>query len=81
MALLFMYARSLPIQAKVHLRNLQFLAVAYDMELLSCAFDVVSMAVFYHFFKQFLETEMTCSQPIIVRKCIFKNQNLCFTSR
>ena len=32
-------------------------------------------------FKQFLETEMTWDQPIIVRQCIFKNQNLCFASR
>ena len=32
-------------------------------------------------FKQFLGTEMTSSQTIIVGECIFKNQNLCFTSR
>ena len=32
-------------------------------------------------FKQYLETEMTWSQPIIVRECISKNQNLCFASR
>ena len=32
-------------------------------------------------FKQFLGTEMTCSQIIVVRECIFKNQNLCFASR
>ena len=32
-------------------------------------------------FKQFLETEMTLSQPIIVRECIFKNQSLYFASR
>ena len=32
-------------------------------------------------FKQFLETEMNLSQPIIVRECIFKNQNLCYASR
>ena len=31
-------------------------------------------------FKQFLGTEMTSSQTIIVRECIFKNQNLCFAS-
>ena len=31
--------------------------------------------------KQFLETEITWGQPIIVRECIFKNQNLCFASR
>ena len=28
-------------QTKVHLKNLQFLAVTYDMVVLSCAFDVV----------------------------------------
>ena len=32
-------------------------------------------------FKQFLETEMTWSQQIIVREGISKNQNLCFASR
>ena len=32
-------------------------------------------------FKQFLATEMTCSQTVIVRESIFKNQNLCFASR
>ena len=31
--------------------------------------------------KQFLETEITWGQPIIVRECIFKNQNLCFARR
>ena len=30
---------------------------------------------------QFLETEMTWGQPIIVRECIFQNQNLYFASR
>ena len=35
-----------------------------------------------HFKKlQFLETEMTWSQPIIVRECSFKNQNLRFAPR
>ena len=37
----FMYARSLPVQTNVHLKNMQFLAGAYDMGFLSCAFDVV----------------------------------------
>ena len=37
----FMYARTLPVQTKVHFKNLQFLAVSYDMGFLSCAFDVV----------------------------------------
>ena len=36
---------------------------------------------FFLLFKQFLGTEMTGSQTIIVRECIFKNQNLCFASR
>ena len=75
-----MYARPIPIQTKVHFKKLQFFAVRYDMGVLSCAFDIVKMAVFFPLFKQFLETEMTWSQPIIVRECIFKNQNLCFAS-
>ena len=33
-----MYAKSLPVQTKVHFK---FLAVAHDMGFLSCAFDVV----------------------------------------
>ena len=71
-----MYARQVPVQAKKQFQNLQFLAVTYDMGVLTCAFDVV-----FPLFKQFLENEMTWSQPIIVRECIFKNQNLCFASR
>ena len=35
----FMYA--IPVQTKVHFKNLQFLAVTYDMGFLSFAFDVV----------------------------------------
>ena len=35
-----MYARSIPIQTKVHFENLQFLAVTYDLRVLSFAFDV-----------------------------------------
>ena len=50
------------------------------MGVLSCAFDVVLTAVFFPLFKQFPEIEMTRSQPIIVRECIFKNQNLSFAS-
>ena len=77
-----MYARPIPVQTKVHFKNLQFLAVTYDKEVLICAFDVISTeVVFFPLFKQFLETEMTWSQPIIVRECISKNQNLCFASR
>ena len=63
-------------------KKMQFLAVTYDMGFLSCAFDVVKTVVcFFPLFKQFLGTEMTCSQTIIVRECIFKNQNVCFESR
>ena len=65
----FMYAKSLPVQTKVRFKNLQFLAVAYDMGVLSCAF------------KQFLETQMTWSQPFIGRESHFNNQNLSFASR
>ena len=36
---------------------------------------------FFPLFKQVLETEITWSQPIIVRECISKNQNLCYVSR
>ena len=36
---------------------------------------------FFPLLKLFLETEMTCSQPIIVRECIFKNQKLWLASR
>ena len=78
---LFMYARSIPVHTKVPFKNLQFLAVTYDMEVLICALDVIKTDVFFPLFKQFLETEMTMSQPIIVRECISKNQNLCFASR
>ena len=62
-------------------RNLQCIAVTYDMGVLNCDFDVVYTTVFFPLFKQFLETDMTWGQPIIVRECIFKNQNLCFASR
>ena len=37
----FMYARPIPVQIKVHFKNLQFFAVTYDMEVLICAFDVI----------------------------------------
>ena len=74
-----MYA---PLQTKVHFKNLQFLAVTYDMGVLSCAFDVVKKRwCVFPLCKQFLGTEMTCSQIIIVREFIFKNQNLYFASR
>ena len=35
---------------------------------------------FFPVYKQFLETEMTWGQTIIVKECISKNQNLCFAS-
>ena len=37
----FMYARPILVQTKVHFKNLQFLAVTYNMEVLICAFDVI----------------------------------------
>ena len=36
---------------------------------------------FFPLVKQFLETEMTWSQSIVVRECNSENQNLCFASR
>ena len=37
----FMYVRSLTVQTKVHFKNLQFNALAYNMGFLSCDFEVV----------------------------------------
>ena len=37
----YMYARPIPEQTKVHFKNLQFLAVAYDIGVLGCVFDIV----------------------------------------
>ena len=74
------FTRPISVQTKVHFQKLQFLAVTYDMGVLSCAFDVGKTVVFFPLFKQFLETEMTFSQTIIARECIFKSQNLCFAS-
>ena len=37
----FMYAMPIPVQTKVHFKNLQFLSVRYDMGFLSFAFDDV----------------------------------------
>ena len=54
-----MYAMPIPVQTKVHFKNLQFLAVMYDMGFLSFAFDVVFTEVFFPLFKQFIETEIT----------------------
>ena len=41
----FMYARPIPVQTKVHFKNLQLLAVTYYMGGLSCAFDDVKTVV------------------------------------
>ena len=43
----FHVARPIPVQTKVHFKNLQFLAVTYDMGVLCCAFNVVLMAVMF----------------------------------
>ena len=37
----FMYARPIPVQTEVLFKNLKFLAVTYDMEVLIYAFDVI----------------------------------------
>ena len=37
----FMFTRPIPIQTNVHFKNLQFLAVTYDMGVLNCDFDFV----------------------------------------
>ena len=37
----FMYTIPIPVQTKVQFKNIQFLAVTYDMGFLSFAFDVV----------------------------------------
>ena len=75
-----MYAMPIPVQTKMHFKNLQFLAVTYDMGDLILLLTLSKWQCLFHLFKQLLETEMTWSQPIIVRECIFKNQNLCFAS-
>ena len=43
------YARPIPVQTKVHFKNLQFLAVTYDIGVLSCAFDVIKTIVCFFF--------------------------------
>ena len=37
----FKYARPIPLQTKVHFKNLPFLDVTYDMGVLNCNFDIV----------------------------------------
>ena len=66
---------------KCILKNLQFLAVTYDMVVLSLSFRRCLNGIVFSFVNQFLETEMTWSQPIIERECLFKNQNWCFVLR
>ena len=46
---IFHDARPIPLQTKEHFKNLQFLAVTYEMGGLSCAFDVFKTAVFFSF--------------------------------
>ena len=72
----FMYARSLPVQKKVHFKTLQFLTVAYDKSFKVVFSTLTKRQCCFPLFKQFLDTEMTWSHPIIVRECTFKNQNL-----
>ena len=79
--LFFMYARPIPVQTKVHFKNLPFLAVSYDMGVLSESFLRCLNGSLFPLFNLFLKTEKIWSQPVIVRECIFKNQNLCFAPR
>ena len=44
-----MYAWPTPVQTKVHFKNLQFLAVTYDIGVLNFAFDVVKTVVCFFF--------------------------------
>ena len=55
---------------------LQLLVVTYDIGFLR-----LNGSGLFSLFKVFLETKTTKSPPIIVRECMFKNQNLCFASR
>ena len=73
-----MYARSIQVQAKVHLKILQFLVLMYDKGFTLCFRSCPNGNGLFSPFKQFLESEMSKSPPIIVRECIFKNQNLFF---
>ena len=45
----FVHARPIPVQTKVRFKNLQFLAMTYDMGALSCALDVVKTVVCFSF--------------------------------
>ena len=42
-----MYARPIPVQEKVHYKNLKFLAVTYDMEVLIYAFALFKKKCFF----------------------------------
>ena len=59
-----MYAMPIPVETKVHFKNLQFLAVMYDMGFFKVLLLTLSnRQCFLTLFKQFLEIEMTWSQP------------------
>ena len=63
-----MHARPIQVQTKVHFKNLQFLAVTYDMGFLRLSIPCcLNGSAFFPLFNQILETEMTLSQSIIVR--------------
>ena len=51
--LCFIFARAIPVKAKLHFKILQFLAVTYAIGVLSCAFDVVKTAVFSLYLSNF----------------------------
>ena len=72
------FSRPIQVQTKVHFKILQFLVVTYDYVVLRCAIDVVITVAYglYSLLRHFPETKMSKSPAIIVRECIFKNQNL-----
>ena len=78
-----MYARPMQVKIKVHFDFWKFIAVTYDI------FFFIKLSYrrclngsrLFPLLKQLLVTETTISPPIVVRECIFKNQNLCFASR
>ena len=79
----FTYARPIKVLTKVHFKILQFLVVMYmhDISLFTlCYRRCQNGSGLFSLFKHFLETEMSKSPRIIIKQCIFKNQNLCFAS-
>ena len=74
-----MYASPLPVQCILIICN--FLLWCMICFLTMCFCCCLNGSVVFPLFKQFPETEMIWSQPIVVRECIIKNQNLCFASR